>query len=88
MCQLLPLKSKGKIVMPIIAIKIAKGRTLQQKRDIAKAITDDLVSILDVQPEWATVLIEELERENWASGGELHIDKFGPGSGKEKNKNT
>jgi len=29
-----------------------------------------------------TVLIEEYERENWATGGELHADKFGPGFGK------
>jgi 4-oxalocrotonate tautomerase len=72
--------------MPIISIKIAKGRTLQQKRDLAKAITDSVVSILNVQPEWVTVLIEELERENWSSGGELHIDKLGTGCGKEQSR--
>jgi 4-oxalocrotonate tautomerase len=53
-------------------------------RDLPKAIADDVVSFFDLQPEQVTVLIEELERENWASGGELHIDKFGPGSGQGK----
>jgi 4-oxalocrotonate tautomerase len=27
------------------------------------------------------VLIEEFDRENWATGGELHADKFGEGFG-------
>lgn len=69
--------------MPIITIKLAKGRTVEQKRDLAKAVTDAAVSSLDVKPEWVTVLIEELDRENWASGGQLHSDKFGKGFGKQ-----
>jgi len=72
--------------MPVISVKIAKGRTLQQKRDLAKAITDNVVSILNVKAEWVTVMIEELERENWATGGELHVDKFGAGCGREQKK--
>lgn len=69
--------------MPIVTIKLAKGRTVEQKRDLAKAVTDAVVSSIDVKPEWVTVLIEELERENWASGGQLHSDKFGNGFGKQ-----
>jgi 4-oxalocrotonate tautomerase len=72
--------------MPIISIKIAKGRTTEQKRMIAKAITDSVVSILDVKPEWVSVLFEEYDRENWSTGGELHIDKFGAGCGKAVSK--
>ena len=69
--------------MPIVTIKLAKGRTVEQKRDLAKAVTDAIASSIDVKPEWVTVLIEELERENWASGGQLHSDKFGKGFGKQ-----
>ena len=69
--------------MPIVSIKLAKGRTIQQKRELTKAITDSLVSILDVKPEWVSVLFDEYERENWTTGGYLHIDKFGEGHGKE-----
>ncbi len=68
--------------MPIVTIKIAKGRTIDQKRNLARAITDSVVSILDVKPEWVSVLIEEFDRENWSTGGELHIDKFGVGYGR------
>ncbi|WP_321493979.1 4-oxalocrotonate tautomerase family protein [uncultured Desulfobacter sp.] len=69
--------------MPIVSIKIAKGRSTEQKRKLVQAITDSVVSTLDVKPEWVTVLIEEFDRDNWATGGELHIDKFGAGCGKQ-----
>jgi len=50
---------------------------------LVKAITDAVASSIDVKPEWVTVLIEEYERENWATGGDLHSDKFGPGFGRQ-----
>ncbi len=43
--------------MPIIVIKIAKGRSIEQKRKLVKAITNVVVDVLDVKPEWVTVLI-------------------------------
>ena len=67
--------------MPIVTIKIAKGRNIETKRKLARAVTDAVVSTLDVKPEWVNVLIEELDRQNWATGGELHADKFGEGCG-------
>jgi 4-oxalocrotonate tautomerase len=69
--------------MPVIIVKLAKGRSIQQKRKLVKAITDSVVSVLNVEPEWVSVLIEEFDRENWATGGELHIDKFGKGFGRQ-----
>lgn len=72
--------------MPVVTIKIAKGRTTDQKRQLARAVTDAVAATIDVRPEWVTVLIEEFERENWATGGELHIDKLGPGHGKARSK--
>jgi 4-oxalocrotonate tautomerase len=68
--------------MPVITVRIAKGRSLETKRRMAEAVTKAVAETLDVKPEWVTLLIEEFERENWATGGELHIDKLGPGSGK------
>ena len=34
----------------------------------------------------ALVLINEIDRENWSTGGELHFDKFGAGYGKNVSK--
>lgn len=69
--------------MPVVTKKIAGGRSIEQKRRLVKAVTGSVVSALDVKPEWVTVLVEEFEREDWATGGELHSDKFGEGHGKK-----
>jgi 4-oxalocrotonate tautomerase len=67
--------------MPVITVRIGKGRPAETKRAAARAITDAAVATLGVKREWVTVLFEEYDRENWATGGELHIDKFGHGFG-------
>lgn len=69
--------------MPFINIKMAKGRSTEQKQDFVKAITREAVRILNVEPEWVTVVIDEYSRDNWATGGELHSIKFGTGFGKQ-----
>ena len=68
--------------MPVITIRLGKGRPIETKRALAEAVTKAVVDTLDVRPEWVTVLLDEYERENWATGGELHADKFGSGCGK------
>lgn len=67
--------------MPIITVKLSKGRTTEQKQEFARAVTMEAVRVLQVKPEWVTVLFEEYERENWATNGELHSIKFGNGHG-------
>lgn len=69
--------------MPIITVKLAKGRTVEQKQQFVEAITREAVNTLDVKEEWVTVLFDEYERENWATAGELHSIKFGGGFGKK-----
>jgi len=69
--------------MPIIEVKIARGRSIETKRALAKALTAAAVQTLDVQPDWVTVIIDEYDRDNWATAGELHSDKFGEGFGKQ-----
>jgi len=67
--------------MPIINLKLAKGRTLEQKREFVKKVTSVAVDTLNVKAEWVTVIIDEYERENWATDGEIHSIKFGEGFG-------
>lgn len=63
--------------MPIISIKIAKGRPIEVKKKLVQSVTKSAASSLDIKPELITVLIDEFERENWSTGGELHSDKYG-----------
>ncbi len=67
--------------MPFITVKLAKGRTVEQKQQFVEAITIEAARILHVQEEWVTVVFDEYERENWASAGQLHSIKFGEGYG-------
>ncbi len=69
--------------MPIISIKMAQGRSLEKKQALAAAITRDVAEILEVQPDWVTIVIDEYPRENWATAGELHSVKYGIGHGQE-----
>jgi 4-oxalocrotonate tautomerase len=69
--------------MPIVTIKLAKGRSIETKRELVDALTDVVVNTLDVKPEWVTVLIDEFNRENWSTAGKLHCDRFGDGHGKQ-----
>ena len=65
--------------MPVITVRIAKGRPIEKKRALAEAVTKAVADTLGVRTEWVTVLIEEYSRENWATGGRSHANKFGPG---------
>jgi len=69
--------------MPIITVKLAKGRSVEQKQLFVEAITKEAAKRLDVKEEWVTVLFDEYERDNWATGGTLHSLKFGEGYGKK-----
>jgi len=62
---------------------MARGRTEAQKQRFAEKVTGLAVETLGVKPEWVTVVIDEYDRENWASGGELHSLKYGEGFGKD-----
>lgn len=69
--------------MPVITVKLAKGRTAEQKQQFVEAITKEAVKTLNVKKDWITVLFDEYERENWATDGQLHSLKFGEGFGKQ-----
>ena len=68
--------------MPIINLKMAKGRTEKQKQEFVEKVTSLAVETLNVEPEWVSVIIDEYERDNWATDGTLHSIKFGKGFGK------
>jgi 4-oxalocrotonate tautomerase len=69
--------------LPVITVKMAKGRTIEQKQQFVEAITNEAVKTLNVKEEWVTVIFDEYDRENWASNGQLHSLKFGDGFGKK-----
>jgi 4-oxalocrotonate tautomerase len=61
--------------MPFVTVHLWEGRTRDQKRALAKAITDAMVEHAGANPDALHVAIQEYSKENWARNGELSIDK-------------
>ncbi len=61
--------------MPMVEITMLTGRTADQKRKIAKRVTDALVDEAGARREAVVVAFHEVSKESYASGGELIIDK-------------
>ena len=61
--------------MPIIRIEMWPGRTHAQKAELARAITDAVVTIGHTTPEATLVIFEDVTKENWAQGGVLASDQ-------------
>jgi 4-oxalocrotonate tautomerase len=69
--------------MPYVNIKITReGATPEQKAALIKGTTDLLVDILDKDPATTSVVIDEVDLEDWGVGGmpvELYRRSFGKG---------
>jgi 4-oxalocrotonate tautomerase len=61
--------------MPTINVQLFEGRTLEQKRNFAKAVTDAACDTLGCSRDSVDVIIQDVKREDWATGGELWCDK-------------
>lgn len=57
--------------MPIVRVEMWPGRTVAQKRELARVITDAMVNIAHTTPEATIVVFEDIARENWAQSGKL-----------------
>ncbi len=60
--------------MPIVRIEMYKGRTHQQKAELAKVITNALVNIAIAKPEDATIVFYDVDKENVAKAGVMVSD--------------
>jgi len=61
--------------MPLVQITMLQGRTADQKRKIARRITDALVEEAGARRKAIIVAFHEVSKESYASGGELMADK-------------
>jgi len=63
--------------MPIVRIEIFEGRSVEKKRQLVRAVTTEVVKVLECGEASVNVIIDEINTENWAAGGELYKDKLG-----------
>jgi len=55
--------------MPIIAISLYPGRTIEQKAAFADAITEAAIQILKTKREHIIITYDEIPQENWFMAG-------------------
>ena len=60
--------------MPLVTIKIIEGRTTEQKRGMAKDVTEAIVKNIGCPASAVHIDILEMKPENYAQGGKLFSD--------------
>jgi 4-oxalocrotonate tautomerase len=61
--------------MPHVEITLVKGRSAEQKRKTAERITQIIVEEIGARREDTTVAFLEVEKDSFAHGGQLVIDR-------------
>ena len=57
--------------MPIVRIEMWPGRTQAQKAELARVITEAIVTIARTTPDQTIVVFQDVAKEDWAQGGVL-----------------
>lgn len=57
--------------MPSYHVEMLEGRTAEQKKKLVQEITRITVEVLGGTPDMVDIVITDVKRENWATGGIL-----------------
>jgi 4-oxalocrotonate tautomerase len=57
--------------MPIVRVEMWSGRTVAQKKELARVITDAMVNIAHTTSDATIIVFEDIPKENWAQSGLL-----------------
>ncbi len=61
--------------MPTIRVELMEGRTAEQKKELVKALTQAVVDTLGSKPEAVDVVLYDINRGDWATGGVLWSER-------------
>ncbi|MDF1671067.1 MAG: 4-oxalocrotonate tautomerase [Roseovarius sp.] len=61
--------------MPMIRVEMFAGRTADQKRALVKELTEAFVRAAGGNPQSVQVVLSDVEKSDWAAGGQLYSDK-------------
>ena len=61
--------------MPIIQVEMLKGRTLEQKREMVKEVTEAVSRTANCPKEAVKIIIREMDFENFSEAGVFRSDK-------------
>lgn len=60
--------------MPLIRVELFEGRSVEQKRALAVALTEAAARTLGIAPDGVDVMFFDIARHDWATGGALWSD--------------
>lgn len=60
--------------MPMIRVEMLKGRTVEQKRACAEALTDAFLKTCGGTPQSVQIVFVDVEKHDWATAGRLNSD--------------
>ena len=61
--------------MPVVEVSVWSGISDEAKKKLVEGITD-VMAELEIPREAITIIIHEEPKSNWASGGQLHSERF------------
>lgn len=61
--------------MPIVTINLIEGRSVEQKRALVKKVTEAICETVDVTPDHVRIILQDMERHDYAVAGTLNCDK-------------
>ena len=61
--------------MPIVRIEMLPGRSIAQKRELVRLITDAVCNVAHTDPRTTHVIFQEYSVEDWAWDGKLYVDQ-------------
>ena len=61
--------------MPYITVEMLEGRSLEQKRELVKKITEVVSETIQVSPDKVFIFLEDIKKESYATAGKLLIDQ-------------
>lgn len=60
--------------MPIVTIELIEGRTVDQKREMAKKITEVIKEVAKVKEDAVEIIFHDMKKENYSKAGKLALD--------------
>ncbi|MGA0584416.1 MAG: 4-oxalocrotonate tautomerase [Castellaniella sp.] len=61
--------------MPTMHIELFEGRTPEKKRELVRALTERTCEVLGCQPDSVDIILTEISKDRWATGGVLWSEK-------------
>jgi 4-oxalocrotonate tautomerase len=62
--------------MPIIRVEMLSGRNREQKRLLVRELIDTFLRVAGGEPEWVTIILQDIDEEDWGGAGVLMADKY------------